>query len=295
MTESANHTTYTFPARVARALTRRLTRWFLGYDVTLLEERLHKVEAASAHWKQTADRAHALQSRFDTVEKLLIELESNPKAPWLYAHRAERMDATVSFFNETSRAFHLARYAFACDYVKGKITADIASGTGYGTAMLVSQGGASKATGVDIDPGTIQYASDVYGDGVIRFLCESGDDTGLPEKSIDVVTSFETIEHVPDDRALIQEFARILRPGGTLICSTPNQWPLEDAPHHVREYTLESFRNVLEKSFTITAMFNQNSGASNRKFNRDQPEGIIPTTPENQHTAECYIAVCTRK
>jgi 2-polyprenyl-3-methyl-5-hydroxy-6-metoxy-1,4-benzoquinol methylase len=298
MTETANKNTpdsFGFPARITRALTRRLTRWFLGYDPTLLEQRLQKLESAASTWKRNEDRLRALQSKFDTMEKLLAELDTNPNAAWLYANSSERMDATVPFFNEISRAFHLARYAFACDYVKGKTVADIACGTGYGTAMLVTQGGASGATGCDINPETIRYATDTYGDEKISFLCDTGDDTGLPENSVEVITSFETIEHVPDDRALLREFARVLRPGGTLICSTPNQWPLEDAPHHVREYTLDSFRMALEESFAITAVYNQNSGAANRKFNRGQPEGIVPTTPENQESAECYIAVCTRK
>ena len=69
--------------------------------------------------------------------------------------------------------------------------------------------------------------------------------------AIDIVVSFETIEHVPDDCALIAEFRRVLRPGGQLIVSTPNQWPLADAPFHVREYDRQSFEAVLDPRFRL--------------------------------------------
>jgi SAM-dependent methyltransferase len=106
-----------------------------------------------------------------------------------------------------------------------------------------------------------------------------------------VIISFETIEHVPDDHSLIEEFFRVLRPGGHLIVSTPNQWPLEDAPFHVREYDRNSFLHVLESRFDCLELYNQNSG-SETPLNHGQPRRIVATTATNEHLAECFIAVC---
>ncbi len=45
----------------------------------------------------------------------------------------------------------------------------------------------------------------------------------LPDRSIDLVVSFETIEHVDDPAAFLRECARVLVPDGMLIVSTPNR------------------------------------------------------------------------
>ncbi|HEX6277289.1 MAG TPA: methyltransferase domain-containing protein [Polyangiaceae bacterium] len=45
----------------------------------------------------------------------------------------------------------------------------------------------------------------------------------LPDASADIVVSAETIEHVENPRALMRELVRLLRPGGWLFVTTPNQ------------------------------------------------------------------------
>src|SRR5260221_757157 len=57
----------------------------------------------------------------------------------------------------------------------------------------------------------------------VRFVC--GDATDLPfeDGSFDAITMFDLLEHVPDDRQAIRETFRVLRPGGFLLVSTPNE------------------------------------------------------------------------
>lgn len=68
----------------------------------------------------------------------------------------------------------------------------------------------------------------------------------------DTVVSFETIEHLPDAARFVTECARVLRPGGQLILSTPNRelWsPRSPKPlqrHHVREFNRKEFLAVLK-------------------------------------------------
>lgn len=227
-----------------------------------------------------------LKDRLETIEEI------HPQTLWLYNNSKERMDANVEIFPLSRRLFHKERYNFAANYVSGKIVVDIACGTGYGTEILKIYGKAEKVIGVDIDTQAIEYAILKYKSPEVNFICASGAETGLDEASIDVVVSFETIEHVPDDKELLKEFIRILKPGGILICSTPNNWPL--TAFHVRNYDRKSFEEILNIGFTDITLYNQNSG-SNLPRNHGQKAGITITTNENQDLAECYIAVCKKR
>ena len=83
----------------------------------------------------------------------------------------------------------------------------------------------------------------------------------LPDESVDAVVSSQVIEHLPDDRVLAPEIARVLRPGGWFYVASvirgphafwfykgkppaPERWQLD--PTHMREYTSEDdFRAAL--------------------------------------------------
>ena len=222
-----------------------------------------------------------------------VELSAET-AQWLQQNRLERMDATLDMFDEKRREFHLDRYRFACQRVAGKRVLDCATGTGYGVRLLREIGNAAEVVGVDIELRAIRYASKNHRVGATQFLCSSADRLAMPDGCVDIIVSFETIEHVPDDYALVEEFYRVLRPNGQLIVSTPNQWPLKDTPFHVREYDLDSFVNVLKPRFDCEEIYNQNSG-SETQLNRGQARGIVATTAANDGLAECYIAVCRRE
>ena len=262
------------------------SRRLFGYNAGLVGQRLDALEKRLAILEEKSgplSRQISLLGRILRDEQLL----------WLYQNRSERMDASEEIFDETRRAFHLARYEFACDYVAGKDVADIACGTGYGSELLRLEGNAKSVIGVDIDQRAIEYAAARHEAEGCEYRCAPGTATGLPADSVDVVVSFETLEHVPDDQALIAEFVRILQPAGVLVCSVPNKWPLEGAPHHVRVYDMTSFRTLLNREFEEVELYNQNSG-SDRIYNHGQPAGIIPTTPQNAELAECYVAICRR-
>ena len=79
----------------------------------------------------------------------------------------------------------------------------------------------------------------------------------------------------------------MLRPNGQLIVSTPNQWPLKDAPFHVREYDRDSFVTVLETRFDCLELYNQNSG-SETPLNRGQARGIVATTAANERVSGMF-------
>jgi ubiquinone/menaquinone biosynthesis C-methylase UbiE len=56
----------------------------------------------------------------------------------------------------------------------------------------------------------------------IRWEVADAQALGHPDASFDTVISCETIEHLPDPRAAIAEFCRVLKPSGRLLLTTPN-------------------------------------------------------------------------
>ncbi len=71
--------------------------------------------------------------------------------------------------------------------------------------------------------------------------------TNLPfgEAEFDFVFCTEVLEHVEGDAKALREIARVLKPGGTVLLSTPTP-PAPDDPAHVREgYTLDELKKKL--------------------------------------------------
>jgi SAM-dependent methyltransferase len=73
-----------------------------------------------------------------------------------------------------------------------------------------------------------------------------------PGRTFDLVTSFEVIEHIEDDRSALASWVRLLRPGGTLIVSTPGYQsrygPMDEAVGHFRRYEPAALATTLADS-----------------------------------------------
>src|SRR5579883_2806558 len=116
---------------------------------------------------------------------------------------------------------HSQRYQFALRYSPGRRVLDIACGVGAGTHLLATRGGAAATAGVDISPDAIAHARQHYTAPGLRY--EVGDiEKYTPAEAFDLITCFETIEHVPDDRLTLRNLWSWLKPGGVLLISSPN-------------------------------------------------------------------------
>lgn len=121
---------------------------------------------------------------------------------------------------------HLQRYLFAAGQLgRGRDVADLACGTGYGSALMATT--SREVTGVDIDARVIRGIGKRYGTVPnLKFLCSDLLRLSF-DSCFDYVVSFETVEHLPEKEIprLFGIFAKALRPGGTLIFSTPYLQP----------------------------------------------------------------------
>ena len=116
---------------------------------------------------------------------------------------------------------HFHRYLLALRFCAGQRVVDVACGEGYGAALLAQV--ADEVVGVDSSAEAIEHASKTYGSTKLVF--RAADATSIPVEDgfADVVVSFETIEHLADQPAFVAEVARILRPDGMLVLSTPDR------------------------------------------------------------------------
>lgn len=152
---------------------------------------------------------------------------------------------------------HEARYVFASKFVKGQVVLDVACGAGIGTHFLL-KAGARSCLGLDIDGATIAEARATY-KGCQFEQCDATH-LCVSDSSIDVIVSFETIEHLTDQMKFLSECKRVLKPSGILVCSTPNRTMTRWAPgnpYHLHEFTVAEFRGALESKFIDVQLFAQ--------------------------------------
>lgn len=174
-----------------------------------------------------------------------------------------------------------------------------------------------EAIGIDLSPEAVRISDQVsrsqafpYGDR-FRYLTSTGSAIDLPDRSVDVVFAGESIEHVFNVDAFLDEVHRVLAPGGTFIVTTPNADAVLYKAHgerychnaeHVSLMTYGELRALVEQRFVITIAKGFN-GSFHRSFDsvaddtfaeawtaafEDQPElatgVILMASPRPDHT-----------
>jgi 2-polyprenyl-3-methyl-5-hydroxy-6-metoxy-1,4-benzoquinol methylase len=131
---------------------------------------------------------------------------------------------------------------------------DVGAGNGYFVHLARSEFG-WDATGLEISEKETAFAASVLGtDLKVELLDEHA------ARDYSTVTLFNVVEHVPDPLKLLEEAFAHVRPGGTVVVTTPNpsciqarvkglqRWGMIQPPHHINLFTRESLGALIERA-----------------------------------------------
>ena len=204
---------------------------------------------------------------------------------------------------------HWHRYVFAMSLCKDKRVLDAACGEGYGSSLVA--GVAAEVVGVDIAEAAIAHARQRYGGpGHLRFEVADAAALEFPDRSFDVVLSFETLEHLSAQQELVAGFARVLAEDGVLLISSPDKRTYSDIAgfrneFHVRELYREELLELLGGHFPHVRLYGQKllfqsslwsmdgTGAGCAVATAAADGSIVEGRPD--HAPLYYVAACSRQ
>lgn len=152
---------------------------------------------------------------------------------------------------------HEVVYEFLAGRCAQRDVLEAGCGEGYGADLLADV--AHRVVGLDYDESAVAHVRSRYP----RVDMRHGNLAELPlaDGEVDVVVNFQVIEHLWDQGQFVTECARVLRPGGALLMSTPNRITFSPGldtplnPFHTRELNAVELTELLtDNGFELEAM-----------------------------------------
>lgn len=165
---------------------------------------------------------------------------------------------------------------------------DIGCGTG---AMSIRLQGWGRVVSADFSPLALQFSRRR---GLTHLAGADAMHLPFASERFDVLVAMDMLEHLPDDRAALCEFHRVLKPGGrmfAMVPAYPHLWSEHDvALMHHRRYLRREFAErfvtagfrIEKLSHTMTALYPLvalQRRLNARKPPHDPPEAALPLLP----------------
>jgi SAM-dependent methyltransferase len=170
----------------------------------------------------------------------------SPGTPAVLTLTGERTIPDLDIENYWFRR-HQVVYQRLATHCVGRDVLEAGCGEGYGADLIA--GTARRVVAVDYDEAAVAHVRSRY--PRVEVMQANLAELPLPDASMDVVVNFQVIEHLWDQTQFVKECARVLRPSGLLMMSTPNRItfsPGRDTPinpFHTRELNADELTELL--------------------------------------------------
>jgi SAM-dependent methyltransferase len=192
----------------------------------------------------------------------------------------------------------------AGELAAGKRVLDAACGEGYGSAHLAHT--AKSVIGIDVSEQAINHANERYQADNLEFKCADVCNLPFENNEFECIVSFETLEHLENQSGLLNEFRRVLDPGGFLLISSPDKAVYTDRyryenEFHVRELYRDELEALLAGPFPAFRLLRQKLVFHSAIWSEEpdprvgfhqSEEGRISALKSPGHAAMYYIAIC---
>ena len=150
---------------------------------------------------------------------------------------------------------HVAAYRYARTMVRG-VVLDAGAGEGYGASILARR---ARAIGLEIDGDTVSHAAARY--RAVRFVRADVGHLPVAAGSVDAVVALQVLEHLDRPEGFLRGCVDVLRPGGTVVLSTPNgpTFPAGN-PWHVHEFEAAELGDLLASTFGLVRLLGVRHG-----------------------------------
>jgi SAM-dependent methyltransferase len=203
--------------------------------------------------------------------------EVSPATPAVLTLTGERTIPDLEIENYWFRR-HQVVYQRLAARCAGADVLEAGCGEGYGADLIA--GVARRVVAVDYDEAAVAHVRSRY--PRVDVMQANLARLPLPDTSVDVVVNFQVIEHLWDQPQFVAECARVLRPAGLLMMSTPNRItfsPGRDTPinpFHTRELNAGELTGLLlDGGFSEVTVYGLYHGARLREMDARHGGSII--------------------
>jgi SAM-dependent methyltransferase len=131
-------------------------------------------------------------------------------------YRTEKGVRSAGLTREKAGTVYGSYLDFATAFTSSGRVLDVGCGAGWSTLLFAERG--YDATGIDLNPAAFEPPSHSR----LTLLEGSALSIPFPDASFDLVTAYQTLEHVPDPGQMLGEMLRVVRPGGVVCVVGPN-------------------------------------------------------------------------
>lgn len=197
-------------------------------------------------------------------------------------------------------AQELKPYDYISAGLPGKAVLEIGCGDGYGALYLAKK--AARVFAVDYEKEIIFRAKDKYPCANLEFLCMDATELGFKDESIDIICSFQCIEHIPEDKLhdYLAGIKRILKKTGKFYLSTLNlehnmksALTYEKNPAHCKEFKLAELERLLLQVFPNSRFMGLHLTLKHNLFQMLKKSGIMRSLPKSLNPVNKFYELVT--